>query len=81
MVLSSTGERLGSRGGGLRSTWPAATKDEESDERAKKACFNQGVYNVDQHLINDWGRASDGGNGDREGLHEVYRRQEAFSSM
>ena len=80
-VLSSTGGQLGSRGGGLRSTQPAATKEEELDKRAKEAHSNQGVYNVDQHLVNDWWRASDGGNGDREELHEVYRRREAFSSM
>ena len=81
IVLSSTGGRLGSRGGGLGSTRPVATKEEESDKHAKEARSNQGVYNVDQHLVNDWWRASDGGNGDREGLHEMYRRQKAFSSM
>ena len=80
-VLSSTGGRLGSTGGELRSTRPAATEDEVSDKCAKKQHSNQGVYNIDQHLVDDWGQASDGTNGDREGLHEVYRRWEAFSSM
>ena len=39
-VLSSTGGRLGSMGGGLGSIQPAATEDEVSDERAKEAHFN-----------------------------------------
>ena len=78
---SSTGGQLGGSGGGLGSTQPAATEDEKLDKRAKKARSNQGIYDIDQYLVDDWGRASDGGNGDKEGLHEVYRRWEVFSSM
>ena len=72
---------LSSTVGGLGSTRPAAAEAEESDKCAKEARSKQGVYDIDQHLVDNWGRASDGGNGDREGLHEVYRRWEAFSSM
>ena len=72
---------LSSMGGQLGSTWPAATEKEESDKRAEEARSKQGIYDVDQHLVDDWGQASDGGNGDKEGLHKVYRRWEAFSSM
>ena len=75
------GGQLGGSGGGLGNTWPAAAEDEKSDKCAKEARFNQGVYDIDQHLVDNWGRASDGGNGDKEGLHEVYRRREVFSSM
>ena len=80
-VLSSTGRQLGSTGGGLGSTQPAATEDEVSNKCAEEAHFNQGVYDIDQHLVDNWEGASDGSNDDREGLHEVYRRREAFSSM
>ena len=36
MVLSSRGGRLGGLGGGLGSTWPAATEDKELDKRAEE---------------------------------------------
>ena len=39
-VLSSTDGRLGSTGGGLRSTWPAATEEKVSDKCAKETCSN-----------------------------------------
>ena len=81
MVLSSVGGRLGGLGGGLGSTWPAATKDEITDKRAEEAHSNQGVDDVDQHLVNNWRQASNGCNNDEGGLHEVFRRWEAFSSM
>ena len=68
-------------GGELGSTRLAATEDEVSDKCAEEACSNQGIYDIDQHLVDDWERASDGSNGNREGLHEVYRRWEAFSSI
>ena len=37
MILSSMGGQLGGAGGGLGSTWPAATKEEKTDERAEEA--------------------------------------------
>ena len=58
---------LSSRVGGLGSTRPAATEDEITDKRAEKARSDEGVYDVDQHLVNDWGRASDGGNDGKGG--------------
>ena len=56
---------LSSRVGGLGSTQPAATT-EVMDSRAEEAHSNQGVNDIDQHLVDDWGRASDGSNGGRE---------------
>ena len=51
------------------------------DECAKEAHSDKSVYDVDQHLVDDWWQASDEGNDDKERLHEVYRRWEVFSSM
>ena len=67
MVLSSTGGQFGSSGGGLRSTLVTATKDEVLDKHAKEAYSEEGVDDVDQDLVDNWWRASDGGSDDKEG--------------
>ena len=81
MVLSNRGGRPGVSGRGLGSTRPAAAEGNEADKCAEETRSDYDVYDIDQHLVDDWGRASDGSNDDREGLREVFRRREAFSSM
>ena len=54
MVLSSTGGRLGSMGGGLRSTQVTATENEVLDNCAEEAHSEEGVDNVDQDLVDNW---------------------------